>query len=107
MVERLLCKQDVNGSSPLISICERQRQEETIQQLLKTACWICESKSRKHLENCIYTKRSQVETSEMKEARDRKKSKATGVERRQSKKANKFVVKLQRAHGGYLGIQRR
>ena len=63
MVERLLCKQDVSGSSPLTSICEPQRKnlriKEEIQHLLKNNL-LERNLQTKHLENCIEIKRSQV-----------------------------------------------
>jgi hypothetical protein len=64
LVERLLCKQDVNGSSPLISICEKQKKKRNNSAPVKGSLLdLLRNRSRKHLENCIYTKRSQVETS--------------------------------------------
>jgi hypothetical protein len=54
LVERLLCKQDVSGSSPLTSICEKHR-EKRIQHLLKSNL-LKVKLQKKNLENCIYNK---------------------------------------------------
>jgi hypothetical protein len=54
LVERLLCKQDVSGSSPLTSICEKQRKKE-IQHLLRSNL-LKVKLQKKNLENCIYNK---------------------------------------------------
>jgi hypothetical protein len=56
LVERLLCKQDVSGSSPLTSICEKHRsKEKRIQHLLKNNL-LKVKLQKKNLENCIYNK---------------------------------------------------
>jgi hypothetical protein len=60
LVERLLCKQDVNGSSPLISICDRQKNKEKRNESAPVKDSLLKSEIfRKHLENCIiYQKKS-------------------------------------------------
>ena len=85
MVERLLCKQDVSGSSPLTST----RTKEKIQHQHEKSENAGEKTPVKYLENCI-----RIDT--------QKQSRKKYFRAKLPKK-----VKLQRANGGYLGTQRR
>jgi hypothetical protein len=59
LVERLLCKQDVNGSSPLISICYKQKKVKRNESAPVKDSLLKSEIFRKHLENCIlYQKKS-------------------------------------------------
>jgi hypothetical protein len=63
---------------------------------------------RKHLENCIiYQKKSGRNFNDLRKMEAVKSGKQSKRKEDNPKKQDKFVVKLQRAHGGYLGIQRR
>jgi hypothetical protein len=63
---------------------------------------------RKHLENCIkYQKKSGRNFNDLRKKEAVESGKQSKRKEDNPKKQERFVVKLQRAHGGYLGIQRR
>jgi regulatory protein YycI of two-component signal transduction system YycFG len=63
---------------------------------------------RQHLENCIiYQKKSGRNFNAPREKEAVESGNQSRRKEDNPKKQERFVVKLQRAHGGYLGIQRR
>jgi hypothetical protein len=108
LVERLLCKQDVSGSSPLTSTESRALAEKIRTQHLflspNDGLDSLLDLSSQNLENCIIT--CQV----VEPRHDPKRESPFGLMLRKYTDINicrKLVVKLIRANGGYLGTQRR